>query len=466
MAALSTVVMLLGGVVPASAGSVTIKHLQAVSGGATSSGCEGEDSESWDSIAVNPIDPDNIIVAWNEGNGGNCSVDAAWSADGGVTWSTPLAVVPFGSVPADPYVTFGRNDDGEAIAYLSAAAYAYGDGQVVVATSIDGGRTWSEPVVADNTSGTEEDPAVVAHPTIGCRAYVPLAASSPPERIITSGWIGGPYLSVTEDCGRAWDVRPILLDDPGSQWLGGRLVVMPPGVPDGSDDTTLLFVGPRFTFPEGLLEQQPALWLGMTLWEQPASVIVMRSTDEGRTWSEPVELGNTTRTYTTPLPDDEVDVTHIQPTLAVDPSGTVHVAWSDHESPGSILLTSSEDSGLTWNAPEAIVTSNSAILTPTMAVSPEGIIGVTYYDFRNDEPSTDGDASDEPMTTDVWFAHLDTGSDMWEETHLAGPFDRRLLPDLPAWQYHGLVPLPDGFAASFMLAEPSYDVYFARIEVE
>jgi len=102
---------------------------------------------------------------------------------------------------------------------------------------------------------------------------------------------------------------------------------------------------------------------------------------------------------------------------------------------------------------------------PSVAIDAHGIVGITWYDLRNDK------AGDAALTVDVWFAHSDDGSS-WRQMHVAGPSDLRTAP-LAAHnrvgEYQGLAALPAGFAAIFTLAAPQAkdgptDIYFARIE--
>ncbi len=60
--------------------------------------------------------------------------------------------------------------------------------------------------------------------------------------------------------------------------------------------------------------------------------------------------------------------------------------------------------------------------TPTVHVRADGVIGVTYYDFRNNtaDPAT--------LPTDYWIA-TSTDALTFRESHLSGPFDLKRAPD-------------------------------------
>jgi hypothetical protein len=88
-------------------------------------------------------------------------------------------------------------------------------------------------------------------------------------------------------------------------------------------------------------------------------LVVRRSTDHGRTWSQPVRLADAAPTRWA--------------AAAAGTRGRVHVAWQDKTDPcGTRLLTrTSTDGGATWNAP--VVGPCGIVGLPSdLAVTPEG----------------------------------------------------------------------------------------------
>ena len=137
--------------------------------------------------------------------------------------------------------------------------------------------------------------------------------------------------------------------------------------------------------------------------------------------------------------------------VAVDGSGALYVVWQDARFSGGqfdgIALSRSLDGGLTWTAPVRVNANNTiAAFTPTVHVRADGVIGVTYYDFRSDTDNLD------TLLTDYWLATSTDGTN-WSESHLTGPFDLARAPDsggLYLGDYQALTSLGSDFLPFFV----------------
>jgi hypothetical protein len=93
---------------------------------------------------------------------------------------------------------------------------------------------------------------------------------------------------------------------------------------------------------------------------------------------------------------------------AVDRSGAVYVAWADSRDSGgirnAIVVSRSMDGGQTWSSPVSVSDSPAAAFMPSVQVRDDGMIGVTYYDLRNDTSDPAG------LDTDVWLATSTDGT--------------------------------------------------------
>src|SRR5579875_1708012 len=130
------------------------------------------------------------------------------------------------------------------------------------------------------------------------------------------------------------------------------------------------------------------LYVGWTRWELSDSrLLFSRSTDDGKTWSKPVELDDHPG-----LPrDDNGGLEGFDG--AVGPRGTLYIVWTD----GSrIAFTESHDGGSTFSPPRAIIHTAPAFFKvddvsrsngfPQIAAdSRSGTLYVTWSDYRNGE---------------------------------------------------------------------------------
>jgi hypothetical protein len=443
---------------PHKGGPYTVKDLRVVSGPSPfTGGCPGarfDDQaitghELEPMITVNPANPRNIVAAWKQdvGMANQTRSDlVASSLDGGRTWmrrTIPgLTVCTGGTADAgsDPWVSAG----GDGTVYFSGLAADISTDPpttaVVASRSGNGGRSWHGPAtVAAPLQGNETD-SVTASPTLAGHAYVAWANFIVPSLPRTNTV----EFSRTTDGGASWS-PPVLVDQPGPFQIdqSPRILVL--------RDGTLLAIFARADFETGI-----------------GTLHAARSLDEGRSWLPAVQAG------AKPIPQDLVDPeTGLPlpqpgfPSAAVAPDGTVYIAFEDSTAPtsGAIGVVRSRDGGRSWTRISLPGVQGFAF-EPAIAVDAHGTVGITWYDLRNDRPG------DSALTADVWFAHSQDRGASWRQTHVAGPTDLRTAP-LPAHnfvgEYQGLAALDGrGFAAVFTLAAPQAkdgptDIFFARI---
>jgi len=364
-------------------------------------------------VARDPTNADHLIGVWQQdrwSDGGAPATLTGVSIDGGRTWSRVAA--PFsrcsggnaangGNYPrvSDPWVTIAP--DGAAyqvvIAFSGGLFQANSFGAVLVSRSLDGGRTWGAATTlkADGSDAFDDKESITADPTDASFVYATW------ERF--TGGENGPaptWFARTTNSGASWEAARAIYDPGGSNsTLNNQIVVLP-------DGTLVLFFS----------EFDTAGKVTTVL------LRVMRSSDKGATWSAPITVAQSlARGASVPETGTPIRDGANLGSIAMAPSGALVVAWQDARFSGGsrdgIAFSKSIDGGLTWSAPVGInaVPGVQAIL-PTIAVRDDGLIGVTYYDFRNHVPGTPS------LATDYW---LTTSSDgvTWSENHVTGPFD-------------------------------------------
>jgi hypothetical protein len=412
-------------------------------------GCDGVpadgthyiNSEVGPSVAVNPHNTNNVVGVWEQdpwSTGGARGVLSGASFDGGKTWTrTPI---PFsrcagGNTPiggnyqraSDPRVSFGPNNIAYAIATSFNETPQKGpSSSVLTSRSLDGGKTWSNPValIADSSSTAVNGKAmIVADPTSNGYAYAVW------DRTPSSG--GGQVMFArTEDAGTSWTNPARVIYAPGvnSRTIGNELAVLP-------NDTLIDVFTQIDTASDGT---------------STSSIQILHSNIKGVPWSGPLKIADELSVGTTdPNTGAAVNGGSLLPHIAVAPTGNgggypVFVVWADARfttgSFDAIALSSSNNGGQTWTAPVRINSDTSVpAFEPVVHVSPDSLLGVTYYDFRT---ITTNPAK---LPTSLWLTHS-SNAVTWSENQLAGPFNLDTAPNVGGLflgDYQGLSSIVD-----------------------
>ena len=415
--------------------------------------------EPW--VAVNPTNPANVIGVYQQDrwdNGGAHGLVATVSNNGGATWTQSWAHFTLCSGgnaanggdyerASDPWVTFSPNGHAYQISLSFNASNATNG--VLVSKSTNGGASWSEPVtlIRDTSDFNFNDKeSITADPTNSNYVYAVWDRGRHPggnpnaNAFHSFAFRGDPMFARTTDGGINWEPARNMFRRNANLWtIGHQVAVLPNG--------TLLDV---FNLSRGS-GKQPS--------PNQNHQAVMRSTDKGVTWSDPIYVAtDLDAPVLDPDTGDFVRAGTFLPDIAVDRNnGTAYVVWADGRFSGGaytdVVLSRSTDGGLSWSAPVKVSGTPAGVssFTPSVHVSANGTVAVTYYDirFNTPDPST--------LPTDYWIRYSSNGGLTWGGEQRITPvsFDMRTAPDAGGFftgDYQGLDSRGNTFVPFFIQA--------------
>jgi len=433
-----------------------------ISGPSSSSGlCAGQAQSpgrpAEPSLAADPHDPRQLVASWLENRPTNdVGTVVAVSHDTGQTWrqsALPRLLTCDGGNyihTSDPWVSIGA----DGIVYVAVlgtrrATSAGTAHDIAVTASRDHGASWDAPVVVETATAPPLQPdkeTILADPRRPGTAYAVWADYQVVTGVEPS--VTQVMFARTADGGRSWST-PAAIYSGNDEAQNHQLLMTAGGV--------LLDVFVEGSSLPGTPHPPPL----------PVKIRVERSTDQGKTWSTPIDAADFT--YTNAVDPGTGGQLRFfgQDITAASAGNAAYVAWfEDHTDFSTVLLARSEDAGLHWGAPQRVVREKAEAFLPTLAVAGDATVGLLWYDFR------DFTRGSRTLDTDVWFSSSRDRGVHWTERRAAGPFDLRSAPAVRygpfIGDYMGLVGIPDGFAGVFVQARPQSrngptDVFFSRI---
>jgi hypothetical protein len=338
-------------------------------------------------VAVNPRTVGSghlaIVGVWQQDRwftAGARGLVAGYSSDGGRTWAIsplPFSACAPGGIPmqaaSDPWISIGP--DGTAYAagvVLTPFGGAVNQG-VAAATSTDGGRSWSnaQVVASDSVAGLSDKASVTADPRRPGVAYLVWDRTGghgfPPAQPM--------WFARTADGGKTWS-RPQQIPQAEGQTIGHEIVV------DPRSGTLYDFFS---RVDEHAHEYCDPETEDCSNTPYPTNAEVIMSSDEGNTWSHARTIARFVAVGPGAMAHARVRTGARLVEAAIDPGhGELYAVWEDSRfhrgGYDTVAISTSRDAGNHWTKPQEIpAVSGVPAITPAVAATLSGVVGVTYY---------------------------------------------------------------------------------------
>jgi hypothetical protein len=342
-------------------------------------------------IAENPKNPLNLV------GGSKFFTDPAhyafqigyyFSFDGGCTWNDGGVLPGFAKneTTSDISLAFGNHNDVYA-AVLYETAGSQSKSGIAVAKSSDGGKTFGKPVsvfAASADLAFSDKPWITVDQTNGPHSgYIYVVWSY--DHNNTCGFINNCSeelaFSRSTDGGKTFS--PVALIEGNAPFCTNPAR----GRPADSTKCDATQGAIPAVGPDGrLYVATPYIdVMGRSI---PTRLMVTSSIDGGKTWTTPVLIA-TIHDISGPFPPEKYRNLSL-PAFACDPrTGQLYITWSNKGTrDADTLFSTSNNHGLTWSAPIRVnddpVGNGANQFQPQMAVAPDGVISISYFDTRND----------------------------------------------------------------------------------
>jgi hypothetical protein len=335
------------------------------------------DAANEPSIAIDPVNPNNMAIGWRQFNTISSNfrqAGYAYSSDGGQTWTFPGNIEP-GIFRSDPVL--GANNESKLFYYSLSTAVGY---TCELFNSIDGGATWMGSVPAyggDKGWMTIDRTQSIGEGNIYCFSRDDVSTTIVMTRSVDGGNFFQPLINVPTNPGRG----TIAVGVDGVVYTAGRSFdngqfsfARSTNSPDSSvtpvfEYSTEIDLGGQYSAYAG---PNPGGLLGQTIvacdnsgtsgdstvyvlssvdppGADPLDVYFIRSTNRGNSWSSPIRIND----------DSNTSAWQWFGTMSVAPNGRIDVIWLDtRDDPGtylsSLYYSFSEDNGQTWSQNERL----------------------------------------------------------------------------------------------------------------
>jgi hypothetical protein len=339
----------------------------------------GDRNECW--ISASRTVPGFLVgVSQTFGAGRNCVT--LISRNGGQTWREVDVSLPQGGC-FDTMTAAAPDGRIYVMQPMIGTNFGFGPsalekGEIRMYSTADQGKTWQGPGVA-TCPMAEDHPRIVVDDSDGPhRGRLYLEWNEVADSVLKNRF--NLFLQYSEDQGKTFSDATLVTTAVAK---GGKLVATEPIV---LSDGTLLI-----TYYQFFLQQADLI-------NQSEPFYIVRSTDGGKTLSEPSKV-ITLATSAWRHKFGDYGGAFTLPIVTADTSAAsrfrdrVYITWEDtRDGNANIWFIKSENKGVSWSEPKRLndnsTTAGNASPdfreTPVVAVNKDGVIGVAWYDFRDD----------------------------------------------------------------------------------
>lgn len=355
------------------------------------------------SIAVNPTNPENVVVASHDYD--TFCLVAYNSIDGGGVWNGPFSTKPLhrDDFCSDPVLAFDR--PGRAFAsYLSIGTRIVAAGRlialatvssVVISRSDDGGSTWGEPVIAARGDAVSTiDSITLIFPDKPWITIGPSKADTNKDSIYITytefalrfpimeqfPFFGAPLEDVTIKLVRSTD---------GGLTFSAPISVSPTYSYLPTEDRPIVQGSMPAVGPDGTVYVSYYDSIEDGPWKGLYAPSVVSSTDGGRFFSKPSVIEFVPELDFTLRPTIFRAWSSMFPIIGTGPEGNVYVVFAVNPAgpdDSDVMFSSSTDRGKTWSKPKRVNDDSTTRdqFFPFIAVSKNGTIHIIWGDMRDD----------------------------------------------------------------------------------
>ncbi|WP_157557611.1 sialidase family protein [Intrasporangium oryzae] len=347
-------------------------------------------------IAINPVNPANLIAAWGDSGAKSCGV--GYSMDGGQTWQVSW-IHGLNAAEGNPDFAFagdpsvGFLNDGTAVVACDAWGPGLAPSALYTSRSTDGGQTW-EPAV--ELARGKKVGHLHDHPMLTIDRYG--------DRVLLAYTV---FLGTKNSYARSY---ALVSADGGLTYQGPYEIAA-----DYRADAPWRFDVSLAGAPDGTIYATAGIWNDISIYSEQAVVVSQLRPGEAR-FTRSVKVRDLVPAPET-LPN-ELWRTSMQASIGVEADGTVDLMTGDYATGNlDIYLAKSTDHGESFPSQTNLTNDEADQVMPWMSVAPNGRIDVVYYDYTRSTATLDAVYGQIPpggstMTRQVVDASIPQGSFM------------------------------------------------------